>query len=164
MTLNVQYHFRQTFRCREELVRLKTRDSCQGEKRVDLGQRDDVVRDRIDTKLSRIEVLHNPLVAEFGDISDAVDVLGKISSIFQTEPVSSSGDILSRYPCLIQIRILILDVIGPDLGRTAVVLPIIYGRIKANRETAPAPIIQPKSCPDLLGDGETHLSQKRWSP
>jgi hypothetical protein len=112
MTLNVQYHFRRTFCCGEKVVRLKTLDACKGEKRVCLSQCDHIVWHRIDSELTRIEILHNVLIAQFREVSDAVDVFGKIRPIFQAKPVPIGRNILSRHVRLIYVRVLIINVKG----------------------------------------------------
>src|SRR5437588_10520540 len=64
VTLDVQYDFRQTLCCGEEVVRLKTRDARDGEKRVRFRQCDHIVWNRINAKFARIEVLHHILIAK----------------------------------------------------------------------------------------------------
>src|SRR5437667_6131756 len=76
VALNVQDHFRQAFGLVEELVCLKTHDSCQGIKRVRLRDCDHVVRNRIDTKLALVEILHHERIAQLRNVSDAVNVIG----------------------------------------------------------------------------------------
>src|SRR6266436_3728221 len=65
VTLNVQYYFRQAFRCREKLVRLKAHDPRQRVKRVGFCQRDNVVGLRVDSKFPLIKILHNVLITQF---------------------------------------------------------------------------------------------------
>src|SRR5260370_29576791 len=116
VTLNVQYHFWQTFCCGEELVCLEASDARERVKWVCLCQRDDVVRHRIDPKLTLVKILHNERIAHFCDVRDTVDALGKISPIFQAEPVSPCRNGRARRGRLIHVWVLILYVIGfePD--------------------------------------------------
>ena len=96
VALNVQDHFRQTFGLVEEIVRLKTRDSRQGIERVRLRDCDHVVRNRIDTKLTLVEILHDEGIAQLRNINDAVDVIGKVRAVLQTDSVSSGRNCSSR--------------------------------------------------------------------
>src|SRR4029453_11687138 len=88
MPLNVQYDFRQTFRCLEKLVRLKTRNPGESVNWIRLRQRNHIVRNGIDAKFRLVEILHHELIAKFGQVSDAVDAFGKVRPILQAEPVS----------------------------------------------------------------------------
>src|SRR5260370_150849 len=137
VTLNVQYHFRQTFCCGEELVRLEAGDARERIKWVGLRQRDDVVRPRIDPKLTLVKILHNERIAHFCDVRDTIDTLGKVGPIFQTDPVSPCRNIRARRSRLIQIRILILYVIRFEPGPAVVVLSIVDVGIKANVHAPP---------------------------
>src|SRR6187399_1627600 len=105
MTLNVQYDFRQAYCGSEELIGLKTRDARDGEKRVRLRDCDHVVGNGINAKVTLKVVLHDKWIAELCEIGDAVDIISKVRPVFQTDPVSSGGNILPRLICLIQVRI-----------------------------------------------------------
>src|SRR5204863_3953883 len=69
----IQRHFRQTFRCLEEIVRLEPPDRGQRVVRICFRDRDDVVRLRIQLKLALEKILEDEFVAELGDVRDAGD-------------------------------------------------------------------------------------------
>src|ERR1700749_3994409 len=58
VAFDVQYDFRRTFCRGKKLICLKTFDSRQGVEIVGLGDREHIVRDRVDAKLTLEEVLH----------------------------------------------------------------------------------------------------------
>src|SRR5215471_9994386 len=62
LAFDVEYHFRLTFRSREEIVRLKALNPGKSEVRVNLCHCDYIVRNRINSKLALEEVLHHVLV------------------------------------------------------------------------------------------------------
>src|SRR4029450_7548538 len=136
MTLDVQYNFWQTLRLLEKLVRLKTRNPGEGVNWIRLRQRNHIVRNGIDAKFPLVEILHQESITEFGEVSDAVDAFGKIRPVFQAEPIPSSGNTLSRHGRLIQLRILILQVIGFEFRPAFVVLPILDAGIKPDGQAA----------------------------
>src|SRR5205823_12558445 len=148
----------------EEFVRRKTRDARQGGKGVGFCYCDDVVRIGIDTKFPVIKILHNERIAQFGEASGAVDVVGKIRPVLQAEPVTPGRNARSWHTRVIYFRILVLDVISLDLGPAVVVLSIFDSGIKANGHTTPPPIIEPKPAFDIVGDRERDLGEDRWSP
>ena len=162
MAFDVQYDFRLTFCCREKLVCLKTFDRRESVKGIRLCHRDHIVRNRINAELPLVEILHDIFIAELGEIGEAIDIVCEVGRICQTDAVSSGRHILSRDRRVIQVRILVLEVIGfePRLA----VIEVIDGRIEAQGQAAPAPVIEPKPPSDVVCDRECHLSQERWSP
>src|SRR6202040_2823310 len=96
VALNIQDHFRQTLGLVEELVRLKTHDSRQGVERVGLGNRDHIVWNRIDAKLTLVEILHHERIAQLRNVHDAVDVIGKVGAVLQADSVSSGRNCSAR--------------------------------------------------------------------
>src|SRR5437773_746990 len=97
-------------------------------------------------------------------VSDAVDVFGKIRPILQAEPVTPGRNTRSWHSRVIYVRILVLDVIRLDLGPAVVVFSIFDSGIKTNGHTTPPPIIEPDPALDIVGDGERDLGQNRWPP
>src|SRR5437762_6143045 len=164
VTFDVQYDFRQALCCREKLVRLKARDSRQRIKGIRFRQCDDVVRNRVDTKFPLVKILHNILITQLCQISDAVDIIGKIRPIQQAEPVTPSRNVLSWHGRLILVRILVLDVVSFELGPAVLVLAIFDAGIKANGHATQAPIIEPNPALDIVGDRERDLGENRRSP
>ena len=164
MTFNVQYHFRCTFCGREKLVRLETGDARDGEKRIRLRYCHYIVWNGIDPKLALIKVLHHIRIAKLGEVSDAVDVIGKVRPIFQAKPVSPGRNTLPRHGRLIQVRVLILNVKGFYPRLTVLVLPIINNGIEADGGSATAKVIESEASLDVIRNRKHHLSQKRWSP
>ena len=73
MSLDVEGDFGQALGRFEKLVELETGDSGQGvEWAASWCERDDVVRLRIDPEFGRIKILEHIVVAQFGDVDDAV--------------------------------------------------------------------------------------------
>src|SRR6266436_4935785 len=164
VALNVQHYFGQTLCCGEELVRLKTRDARDGEKRVCFRQCDHIVWNRINAKFARIEVLHHILIAKLRDVRDAIDVICKVCSIFQAETVSSGRNLLPRYVRLIYIRVLVINKKGFYPRLTVFVLPIINNGIEADGRPATAKVIEANAPLDVVRDRKGYFSQERWSP
>ncbi|KAF5408982.1 MAG: hypothetical protein Udaeo2_08470 [Candidatus Udaeobacter sp.] len=162
MTFDVQHNFRLAFGCGEKLIRLKTFDRRERIKRIRLCHRDHVVWNGIDAELPLKEILHNKLIAELGEIGDAINIVCKVGRICQANPVSSGRNVFSRNVGFIQVRILVLEIIRFE-PRLAVV-EVIYDRIKAHGDTAPAPIIEPEPPPDVVCDWEGYLSEERRPP
>src|SRR4029077_5051803 len=113
---DVEYHFRLTFRGREEIVRLKTLNPGERENRINLRHCDHIVRNRIDPKLALEEVLHHVLVTKLGDVGDAIDGVGEIRLVFEAESVSRFRNTRSRYVSLVDLRVLVINVKGPYSG------------------------------------------------
>src|SRR6266436_639501 len=164
VALNVQHNFRQTLCCGEELVRLKTRNARDGEKRVCFRQCDHIVWNRINAKLARIEVLHHILIAKLRDVRDAIDVIGKVCPIFQAETVSRGRNLLPHLGRLIYIRVLVINKKGFYLRLTVLVLPIIDNGIEADGRPATSKVIEPKAPLDVVRNRKIYLSQQGWSP
>src|SRR5437762_1060507 len=97
-------------------------------------------------------------------VSDARDIVGKVRSILQAEPVSAGRNALSWHSSFIYFRILVLDVISFESCPAGVVLSIFDSGIKANGHTTPLTIIEPDPAFDIVGEWECHLREKRWSP
>src|SRR6266436_115013 len=164
VALDVQYDFRQTLCCGEEVVRLKTRYARDGEKRVCLRQCDHIVWNRINAKFARIEVLHHILIAKLRDVRDAVYVIGKVCPIFQAETVSLGRNLLPRYVRLIYIRVLVINKKGFYPRLTVLVLPIINNGIEADGRPATAKVIEANAPLDVVRNRKGYFSEQRWSP
>src|SRR5438874_4311024 len=164
MPLDVEHHFRLTFRSREKIVRLKTLDPGEGENRVYLRQCDHVVRNRIDPKFALEKVLHHVLVTQLCDVCDPIDRVGEIRVVLKAEPVSRFRYTRSRYVRLIDLRVLVVDVKSFYSRHTGLIFPIFNCRLQADGWSAPAKIIQPEPGLNIVCDRKSDLRQKRWSP
>src|SRR4029450_5639675 len=96
MTFDVQYYFRLAFSCGEKLIRLKTFDRRERIKRIRLCHREHIVWNGIDAELPLKEILHNILIAELGEIGDAIDIICKVGGIREANPVSPGRNVFSR--------------------------------------------------------------------
>ena len=74
--------------------------------------------------------MHNKRIAQLGQISDAVDVVGKVRPIFQTKTVSAGRNILSWQGRVILQRVLVLNIICFEIGVAVVVLAIFNMRFE----------------------------------
>src|SRR6266480_349035 len=164
VALNVQHYFRQTLCCGEELVRLKTRDAGDGEKRVCFGQCDHIVWNRINTKLAWIEILHHILIAKLGDVRDGIYIISKVRPIFEAKSVSSGRNLLPRYVRLIYFGVLVLNKKGFQSRLTVLVLAIINNGIEADGGSTTAKVVEPEPPLDVVRDRKIYLSQEGRSP
>src|SRR5438105_15111822 len=80
---------------RKEIVQLRANDSRQCEIFVPLCQGDHVIRLRIKTEKSRLEILKKSRVAQFVDIDRAVDLVGQIDLRLKRDPVTARSDWLA---------------------------------------------------------------------
>src|SRR5229473_3339811 len=164
MTFDVEHDLRQALRCLKEIICLETSDRGERVKRVGLSHRNHVVRIGIDSKFTLIKILHQKRVAQLRDIHDSGDVFGEIGRVLQGQAVSVRQYLTARNGGRINVRVLVVDVIGLDLEITRFVLSVINVRIKPDRGAAASAIIQSKPAFNIVGDWKCELRQKGRSP
>ena len=104
-----------------------------------------------------VKVLHDKCVAQLGNVSDAVDIVGKVRAIFNAQSVAPGGDRSSGHSRAIDQRVLVLYVVSLELGHAVIALAVADVRFKSDRWTAAATIIEPDPSFDMIGDGKSYL-------
>src|SRR4029079_11379310 len=118
----------------------------------------------IDPKLSRKKILKEESIAQLRDINDAVNVISKFSSILSRQTIATGGRALARQGSAVQVRILVLQIIGGDVSDALVILAVVNFGIEPDGGAAPAPVIQLHRAGDLLPDRKSNLTKKRRTP
>src|ERR1043166_8302762 len=164
MPLDVERNFWQTLGRFEKLIGLEPSGRADGVKRVQFGHRHDVALDRIEPKFVLVKILHHVWVAKLRHIDNAVDVIREVGAIFQADTITAGRHRAARQARSIYQRILVLKVIGFELGHAVIIRAVVNLRLKTKRDATAAAIIEPNTSLSMIGNREHHLGKERRSP